>query len=108
MQSVAGGGSPGVKTDQPKYSILFVSDFAPPNFGGVETHMYQLAQSLISRGHKVCFLTISIRNERFGVRYYCNGLKVYYLPLKPVFNKAVSSFHNFVSIPVIRQILMRE
>ena len=30
-----------------------VSDFFYPNFGGVETHQYQLAQWLIKRGHKV-------------------------------------------------------
>jgi len=30
-----------------------VSDFFYPNFGGVETHQYQLSQWLIKRGHKV-------------------------------------------------------
>lgn len=30
-----------------------VSDFFYPNFGGVESHQYQLAQCLIKRGHKV-------------------------------------------------------
>lgn len=29
-----------------------VSDFFYPNFGGVENHIYQLAQCLISQGHK--------------------------------------------------------
>ena len=36
-----------------KLSILMVSDFLYPNAGGVENHIYQLAQCLISRGHKV-------------------------------------------------------
>ena len=40
-----------------KYSIMICTDFAFPKFGGVETHGYQLAQCLIERGHKVCFIT---------------------------------------------------
>ena len=30
-----------------------VSDFFHPNVGGVEGHIYQLAQCLIANGHKV-------------------------------------------------------
>ncbi len=30
------------------------SDFFYPNFGGVENHIYQLSQCLLSLGHKVC------------------------------------------------------
>lgn len=30
-----------------------ISDFFYPNMGGVENHIYQLAQCLIARGHKV-------------------------------------------------------
>lgn len=36
--------------------ILMVSDFLYPNAGGVENHIYQLSQCLISRGHKVVIL----------------------------------------------------
>ena len=36
-----------------KHSVLMVSDFLYPNAGGVENHIYQLSQCLISRGHKV-------------------------------------------------------
>ena len=36
-----------------KQTILMVSDFLYPNAGGVENHIYQLSQCLISRGHKV-------------------------------------------------------
>ena len=39
-----------------KHSILMVSDFLYPNAGGVENHIYQLSQCLISRGHKVALL----------------------------------------------------
>ena len=33
--------------------LSMVSDFFYPNMGGVESHIYQLAQYLIERGHKV-------------------------------------------------------
>lgn len=36
-----------------KHSVLMVSDFFYPNFGGVENHIYQLSQCLIDNGHKV-------------------------------------------------------
>ena len=36
-----------------KHSVLMVSDFLHPNAGGVENHISQLSQCLISRGHKV-------------------------------------------------------
>ena len=45
-----------------KYSILIATDFTFPKFGGVETHGYQLSQCLISRGHKVTFLTNNFAN----------------------------------------------
>ncbi len=65
---------------QRKYSILICTDFAFPKFGGVETHGYQLAQCLIERGHKVCFITNNFQGSRCGVRHMANGMKVYYLP----------------------------
>ncbi len=40
-----------------KYNILFVCDFFYPNLGGVEMHIFQLAQCLLERGHKVVVLT---------------------------------------------------
>ena len=33
--------------------IAMVSDFFLPNLGGIEMHIYQLAQCLLTRGHKV-------------------------------------------------------
>ena len=36
--------------------VCLVSDFAPPNLGGVETHIMALAAALSRRGHEVCIL----------------------------------------------------
>lgn len=55
-----------------------VSDFFYPNMGGVEEHIFNLSQCLISRGHKVIVMTHSY-GERIGVRYMTNGLKVWIL-----------------------------
>lgn len=49
--------------------------------GGVESHIYQLSQCLIEKGHKVVIATHAYGHRR-GVRYLTNGLKVYYLPLQ--------------------------
>jgi hypothetical protein len=43
---------------QRRHRILMVSDFFYPNFGGVENHIYQLSQCLISQGHKVAAFTV--------------------------------------------------
>lgn len=58
-----------------------ISDFFYPEFGGVESHIYNLALCLMKRGHKVVVITKSM-NNRSGVRYMSHlGLKVYYVPL---------------------------
>lgn len=63
-----------------KYRIAIVSDFFFPGFGGVEVHIYNVAQCLMRRGHKVIIITRAY-GERVGIRYFTNGMKVYYLPL---------------------------
>lgn len=68
------GGGTQVNDGGPQ-SVLMVSDFFLPNTGGVELHMYSLAQRLIQRGHKVTVLTHAY-GDRCGVRYMTNGLKV--------------------------------
>lgn len=55
--------------------------------GGVESHLYQLAQCLLEKGHKVIIVTHFYGN-RTGIRYMANALKVYYLPIVPFYNKA--------------------
>ena len=52
-----------------------VSDFFYPLIGGVENHIYQLSQCLIARQYKVIVVTHAY-DDRVGVRYMTNGLKV--------------------------------
>ena len=70
------------------YKICLICDFFYPNMGGVESHLYQLAQCLLEQGHKVIIVTHSYGN-RTGIRFMANYLKVYYLPIKPFYNQAV-------------------
>ncbi|XP_043929065.1 phosphatidylinositol N-acetylglucosaminyltransferase subunit A [Protopterus annectens] len=88
------------------HSICMVSDFFYPNMGGVESHIYQLSQCLIERGHKVIIVTHSYGNRK-GIRYLTKGLKVYYLPLKVMYNQSTATtlFHT---LPLFRSIFIRE
>ncbi|XP_071003282.1 phosphatidylinositol N-acetylglucosaminyltransferase subunit A [Oncorhynchus clarkii lewisi] len=89
-----------------KHNICMVSDFFYPNMGGVESHIYQLSQCLIEKGHKVVIATHAY-GCRKGVRYLTNGLKVYYLPLQVMYNQstATTCFH---SLPLLRCVFVRE
>ena len=90
-----------------RQSVLFVCDFFPPRSGGVETHLYSLAQRLITRGHKVTVLTHAC-GDRHGVRYVSGGLKVYYAPRRAVYEGCTfpSLFGGF--FPLLRCVLIRE
>ncbi|GFH13038.1 uncharacterized protein HaLaN_08839 [Haematococcus lacustris] len=57
-------------------SVLMVTDFFYPSFGGVENHVYQLSQCLIAAGYKVVVLTHAY-DDCAGVRYLTNGLKAF-------------------------------
>ncbi|XP_004612263.1 phosphatidylinositol N-acetylglucosaminyltransferase subunit A isoform X1 [Sorex araneus] len=94
------------RTCNRSHNICMVSDFFYPNMGGVESHIYQLSQCLIERGHKVIIVTHAYGNRK-GVRYLTNGLKVYYLPLKVMYNQSTATtlFH---SLPLLRYIFVRE
>lgn len=83
-----------------------VSDFFYPNMGGVEEHIFNLSQCLISAGHKVFVMTHSY-GERVGVRYMTSGLKVYYLPIQTFYNQCVLPT-VICSLPLIRYIFIRE
>lgn len=82
------------------------SDFFYPNTGGVESHIYQLSECLIQLGHKVIIISHAY-NDRTGVRYMTNGLKVYYLPVWVVYNQCTLPT-LFTTFPLVRYILIRE
>lgn len=88
------------------HNICMVSDFFYPNMGGVESHIYQLSQCLMDRGHNVVVVT-HLYGERNGVRYLTNGLKVYYLPIKPIYNQCVLPT-VYTTLPLLRNIFIRE
>lgn len=52
-----------------------VCDFFYPRLGGVEMHIWSLSQCLLRRGHRVVVITHGYDNRK-GVRYMTNGLKV--------------------------------
>ncbi|XP_063410123.1 phosphatidylinositol N-acetylglucosaminyltransferase subunit A-like isoform X2 [Mytilus trossulus] len=59
-----------------RHNVCMVSDFFFPNMGGVESHIYQLSQCLLEKGHKVIIMT-HFYGDRKGVRYLTNGLKAF-------------------------------
>ena len=69
-------------------------------------HMWSLSQCLLSRGFKVVILTRSY-DDRKGVRWMTNGLKVYYLPSLTVGNSVALPTLMF-NFPLFRQIILRE
>jgi phosphatidylinositol N-acetylglucosaminyltransferase subunit A len=86
--------------------ICMVSDFFYPNMGGVETHVWSLAQCLLQRGHKVIVVTHMYDNYQ-GVRYMTNGLKVYYIPLTVCYDQVIlPTLCSFFAL--FRNILIRE
>ena len=105
-------GSPGPGPASPaspapaRESVLMVSDFFLPNTGGVELHMYSLAQRLIARGHRVTVLTHAY-GDRCGVRHMAGGLKVYYAFRVPVYNGATCP-DIFGTFRLLRRVLIRE
>jgi phosphatidylinositol glycan class A protein len=91
------------------HRVAMVSDFFYPGFGGVEIHMYNVAQCLIRRGHKVVIITRAY-DDRNGVRYTTNGLKVYYLPFVGVRLPpgTVTLPTLWAALPLLRDIYVRE
>lgn len=86
--------------------VAMVCDFFFPQEGGIEIHIYQVAQQLIALGHHVIVITHAY-GERKGVRYLDCGLKVYYVPFMTVYRE--SAFPTaFSFLPHFRQIVVRE
>ena len=105
--------------------IALVSDFFYPRLGGVEMHIYSLAQCLIAQGHKVIVVTHAYqtkststststndkgkraKSKRTGVRYLPGPLKVYYCPILPMVDEdALPTFS--ATFPLLRYIFVRE
>ena len=91
-----------------RHSILLVCDFFYPRLGGVEMHIWSLAQCLLRRGHKVIVLTHAYApGGRAGIRHMTNGLKVYYAPLMIMADQCALPL-IFGLFPMLRDILIRE
>ncbi|VDN11979.1 unnamed protein product [Dibothriocephalus latus] len=92
-----------------RLTIALFCDFFYPNSGGVESHIYQLAQCLLVRNHRIIVVTHAYGEgwQRQGIRYMARGLKIYYIPYRPFFNQAVF-ITLYGLLPVIRDILIRE
>ncbi|BGP55406.1 hypothetical protein JCM8202_003733 [Rhodotorula sphaerocarpa] len=90
-------------------NIALASDYFFPKFGGVESHIYSLAQALAKRNHRVIVITHAYP-PRNGVRWLPNGVKVYYVPVRPLPPTHVHATlpNFFTSFPWIRTILVRE
>ncbi|XP_016947888.1 uncharacterized protein LOC108023129 [Drosophila biarmipes] len=86
--------------------ICMASDFFYPSIGGVEEHVYNLSQKLLSLGHKIVVLTHAY-GDCSGVRYVTGGLKVYYLPIKVCYNQCILPT-AVCNVPMLRAVLLRE
>lgn len=94
------------------HRVALVCDFFYPRLGGVENHIYALAQHLIKGGHKVVVITHAYAcpdgsTRRTGVRYLPGPLKVYYCPFLPMTDE--DCLPTFTStLPLLRHIFVRE
>jgi len=98
----SGGGTPGSRR-----CVLMVCDFFFPQVGGVEGHIYALAQRLLARGTRVVVMTHAY-GDRGGVRYLTDGLKVYYVPRAPWLMDSDTLPTFFGGFRILRAILIRE
>jgi phosphatidylinositol glycan class A protein len=89
-----------------RFRVAFVCDFFYPRMGGVEMHIWSLAQCLLRRGHKVVVITHAY-DGRVGVRYMTNGLKVYYLPMMILADQCTVPL-VYGLFPMFRDVVVRE
>ena len=87
--------------------IGLITEFFYPNIGGVESHVYFMAYCFKSKGHDVVIISRS-REEKYytGVRYFNNGIKVYYLPSS--FPTVVAPGMFSFRVYQIKNIILRE
>ena len=86
--------------------VALVCDFFHPSVGGVENHLYELAQGLLRRGHTAIVITHRY-GSRVGVHWLPGGLKVYYLPFTAVYDRSLLPT-TVQLLPWLRDILHRE
>lgn len=89
-----------------QHRIAFVADYFFPGLGGVEMHIWNIAQELLKLGHHIIVITHATK-DRVGVRIMTGFLKVYYLPF-PIFLAGNPFPGVFTSLPLFRDILLRE
>ena len=90
-----------------KHRVALVCNFFYPRLGGVEMHIWSLANCLLRLGHKVIIITHAYscpkpsndtsspqhscpirESKRTGVRYLPGPIKVYYCPILPMVDEA--------------------
>lgn len=99
--------APPVTMKKRRVRVAMCCDFFYPRLGGVEMHIWSLAQCLLRLGHKVVVLTHAVDGGRAGVRWMTNGLKVYYMPLVALVDNV--TYPTFVAnAALFRTIVLRE
>jgi phosphatidylinositol glycan class A protein len=89
------------------HRICLVSDYFIPQLGGIELHIYHLAQELIRLGHHVIVITRAYGNTRVGIRVLNQCLRVYHLPM-PIIHDGNTFPCVFPSLPLLYDIYKRE
>lgn len=94
-----------------RHCVALVSDFFYPRLGGVENHIWSLAQELLKLGHKVIVITHAYKGRK-GIHYLQEGertppLKVYYCPIIPMTDEDCLPTFT-ATYPLLRWILIRE
>ena len=93
--------------------VCMVCNFFYPRAGGVENHVWALANHLVALKHTVVIVTHAYRSSsppstRCGVRYMGeNRIKVYYCPFVPFYDE--NTWPTLTAkLPLVRKILIRE
>ncbi|GAV55190.1 hypothetical protein ZYGR_0AS05140 [Zygosaccharomyces rouxii] len=87
-------------------NVAMVCDFFYPQLGGVEFHIFHLAQNLLQLGHSVVVITHAY-GDRIGIRYLSSGLKVYHVP-HLILHRGTTFPTLHGTFPIMRNIFIRE
>lgn len=86
--------------------MAMVCDFFYPQLGGVEFHIFHLAQNLLQLGHSVIVITHAY-GDRIGIKHLSSGLKVYYVP-HLILHRGTTFPTLHGTFPIMRNIFIRE